>query len=1032
MQLERLVMRNFGPYRDAVVDFSEFAHTPLFLISGKTGSGKTTIFDALVFALYGTTTGDDRSGREMRATFAAPDAPTRVTLTFSHGGKQYTIWREPDQLLAKKRGAGLTNAPMRLSLTERQAGVELHEWTKVRDVAPRIETLLHLDADQFRQMILLPQGKFRQFLDAKSDDKEALLRHLFGTGLFEAWQQRLRQAARAKSAFVQEQTARLAALASQFAFGATAPAAGAPLPDQLKVMHARLDELAEAVATSTTAQAQAQQHFDAAVTAEAAGLALQAAYADRRAAEAELAAMDEAAPALTQARETLDQLTWVAAHQAQATQLASAQAALDQRAARLTALAQARPVAEQALAAAQQTRQELAAQADEIAATQRRADALEALRPQLEALVTQRAAVDRARAVQTRAQAAVDQQAVATAALADQQATTAAALAAVPDHQAALTEARTEQAATLPRVEQWQQRQAEQAHLAQAHTEATQVVASATKAAEAAQQAYARLHDAQLTQQIARLAAQLTPGQPCPVCGSRAHPHPVVALQADDTVTDAQVETADAARQAAQVDLATAEAQAVRLHQQRQEAAAGAAALAQQLTGAADGDVPAVAAQLQATVTTLTTQVNTEVAQREALTRTAADLTTQQQTQATQQEAATAAATQAAVALAQARGALTAAEAAVPADAPALADLEATLATLTATLAAHVAAQAANQEALATAQAELTRVTTTQAELRQQQADALAANAQAQQAFEAALTTRFGADARAQFDALRARLTERAALQAQVEAAQTARTRQTALLTHATAQIGTQPEPDVAALATAKSAAAATLAAAQAQQAAATQLAETNRQLVATIEADYAQNQQAMDEAAAMADLFEVVNGNNDAKLSLERYVLRAYLQRVLTVANTRLQTLSAGRYIFTLHQDPGSHRNDSGLEIDIYDDQIGAARSVHTLSGGESFIAALALALALGEVIQQESGGVSIDALFVDEGFGSLDSTSLATAMDALESLEGQSRMIGIISHVTELRESIPDQLQVIPTGTGESHLRTRHGLGR
>ncbi|EPC74466.1 DNA repair ATPase, partial [Lacticaseibacillus paracasei subsp. paracasei Lpp71] len=111
-----------------------------------------------------------------------------------------------------------------------------------------------------------------------------------------------------------------------------------------------------------------------------------------------------------------------------------------------------------------------------------------------------------------------------------------------------------------------------------------------------------------------------------------------------------------------------------------------------------------------------------------------------------------------------------------------------------------------------------------------------------------------------------------------------------------------------------------------------------------------------------------------------------------------------------------------------VYDDQVGEKRAVQTLSGGESFIAALSLALALGEVIQQESGGINIDALFVDEGFGSLDANSLDVAMNALESLEGESRLIGIISHVTELRDNIPDQLQVEPAGTGRSRLKILH----
>ena len=171
-----------------------------------------------------------------------------------------------------------------------------------------------------------------------------------------------------------------------------------------------------------------------------------------------------------------------------------------------------------------------------------------------------------------------------------------------------------------------------------------------------------------------------------------------------------------------------------------------------------------------------------------------------------------------------------------------------------------------------------------------------------------------------------------------------------------------------------------------------------------------------------LEQLVQTVSGDSDAKLGLERYVLRAELIEILQVANEHLKQLSSGRYFLQLHKEAGTYQKDTGLEIDVYDDNVGQTRSVHTLSGGESFIAALSLALALGEVIQNESGGISIDTLFVDEGFGSLDQESLAMAMGALENIESNSRMIGIISHVTMLQESIPYQIKVQAQGQGKS----------
>ncbi|KRM81443.1 exonuclease SbcC [Limosilactobacillus coleohominis DSM 14060] len=174
----------------------------------------------------------------------------------------------------------------------------------------------------------------------------------------------------------------------------------------------------------------------------------------------------------------------------------------------------------------------------------------------------------------------------------------------------------------------------------------------------------------------------------------------------------------------------------------------------------------------------------------------------------------------------------------------------------------------------------------------------------------------------------------------------------------------------------------------------------------------------------------DVMNGNTDNKLSLERYVLQSYLTEVLQVANERLAKLTNGRYAFKLSNEAarGNGTKWSGLEINVYDDNAGQERSVRTLSGGESFIASLALALGLGEVIQERSGGIKVETLFIDEGFGSLDQEALEQAMNALQSIKGY-QMIGIISHVTELENQIPNQLRVI-SRNGVSHVEYRQEI--
>ena len=186
-------------------------------------------------------------------------------------------------------------------------------------------------------------------------------------------------------------------------------------------------------------------------------------------------------------------------------------------------------------------------------------------------------------------------------------------------------------------------------------------------------------------------------------------------------------------------------------------------------------------------------------------------------------------------------------------------------------------------------------------------------------------------------------------------------------------------------------------------------------QLIAENEAQVAQQSE-------LVQLADTMNGKNRYKTSLERYLLQNYLEEVLLVANERLLRLTKGRYQFQLADKEAGGRGAKGLDMDIYDDNSGQTRRVQTLSGGESFIAALALALSLADVIQNRAGGIAIEALFIDEGFGSLDEDSLEMALEALSMIETEGRLIGIISHVQELKERITRKLLVKAQGSGQS----------
>ncbi|MCT3583107.1 AAA family ATPase, partial [Levilactobacillus brevis] len=188
-----LHLEYFGPYRDATIDFTRFMTTPLFLISGKTGSGKTTIFDGMCYALFDQTSGTDRKAPAMRSDFATAADRTRVTFTFTHRDRRYEIIREPAQTLNKKRGQGLTDVAAAVTLTVYADDREVTQLTKTNQVRDYLQELLQMDGKQFSQIVLLPQGQFRQFLIAPSEEKAAVLEQLFNTEIFARWTEQLKQ-----------------------------------------------------------------------------------------------------------------------------------------------------------------------------------------------------------------------------------------------------------------------------------------------------------------------------------------------------------------------------------------------------------------------------------------------------------------------------------------------------------------------------------------------------------------------------------------------------------------------------------------------------------------------------------------------------------------------------------------------------------------------------------------------------------------------------------------------------------------------
>ncbi|KRM71904.1 AAA family ATPase [Lacticaseibacillus brantae] len=1024
MRFLTLHMQNFGPYIDETVDFDDFSENPVFLISGQTGSGKTTIFDALVYALYGRTSGNERSGSDMRSKFADPTEPTVVTLTFEHADKTYQLVRQPQQLLAKKRGTGMTNSNKKPELTVFQQDEAIDSVTGVKPIQDRIYELMPLDELQFRQIVLLPQGDFRQFLDANSSDKEVLLRNLFGTQLFARWAEALKVQAKQVADQQSQQMTKANSLADQFDWQ-TEPEANTPLPVKLQAMRA---EQTGQQAQVTAMDESAQHAYDQAQAAQQAltrGQQLAQAFTDQKQIEAERQVLAAQSDVMRQAKRQIDQFQFVVAQHAlfnqivsERTQVGRLQTAIEtgktaQTATQTTltnlqteqaALKKQQPT----VTTWQQTRDQTAQALTKVAEYQAQRQELQTVHTNIAAI--KQAAKDADQQIQvaeqTLKQTTADLDALKQADLQPKR------------NQLAVFAAKWQ-----PVVDQLQNLDKNLA-TQQRHLETQQqALLDAQAVQEQAQAAYQQLLDQQISAQITVLVGQLSPDTPCPVCGSTDHPHPATITA--EPVTAEVLEVADQNRAQAANQVTTLQTQIaeiqhtltdIQTQQQTQSTALNEAlesldvsdfaafTTLQATTQAAVDDQQKQLTALTQTQLETTETLNTATATKNQTTETLNHLQVQHERLVTQLAS-----------LEQ-----------LPAVKQDQQVLEQQLKELDEQLHDFDQRLTKNQTDLSAAQTQLATLSATleanQQELARVQTE-LTAHADE---FERALTQQELTEA--EFVALNDRRDELTQLERQVADYQEAITRNQTRLATVTEQIGQQTMPDVGQLQVAAQAEAETSRKLQAEAAAVKQRWQSNQRLVDQLSQLLATNQQLLEEAAQLQGLLDVMSGTGQQKVSLERYVLQTYLQQVLSVANERFSALTNGRYQFVLHSEPGSRSANSGLEIDVYDDEVGESRSVHTLSGGESFIAALSLALALGEVIQRENGGVHVDALFVDEGFGALDTDSLAVALEALETIEGQSRLIGIISHVSELRAGIPDQLRVEPTGQGNSHIRVVH----
>ncbi|WP_137990689.1 AAA family ATPase [Streptomyces vilmorinianum] len=1075
MRLHRLSVTAFGPFGTTQeIDFDALSSAGIFLLHGPTGAGKTSVLDAVCYALYGAVPGARQSpGASLRSDHAPTGTYTEVTLELTVGERRLEVTRRPAQPRPKKRGGGFTTEKAQSWLREYDS--ESSAWAALsrshQEIGEEITQLVGMSREQFCQVVLLPQGDFARFLRADAEARGKLLGRLFDTRRFAAVEERLADLRRAAEQQVRDGDERLLALAHRMA-----QVTGGTVVDE------RPGEpgLAEAVQTlAAVARSEAREALDIADSAVSAAESRQAAARHVLDAERELA---DRQARFAEARRRQEEL------EARRPERDRRQATLDRsRKADLVAPAlglRADAEREHATAstAREQSRGRLPADladagAEQLSALERR------LREELGGLESAR------RAERRSAEIAQERAALGRQARADEEILQDAGgwLAGWEPRRAELTariEAAQEAAARAEhlagRLEPARRRLAAARRrdaLAQESTAAESRLTAAREHRNKAHEAWLDVKSRRLRGIAAELAAALTPGDPCQVCGSADHPAPArtgadhVDRATEDEAYAAFTRAEESRTAAERTVAATAEAWAAA----RAEVLAGAPrtggteslrAVAHDRPGPDDdpGGAPAApgggaraddeaddgpdgrgakAGAASARADRVSSggspaAVDATGGPDAAHEPTVAELGHEVEDLARQHAEAHALAAQ----THDAREALARAEREYESRVGAQRDAERRVAARTSQREALDREQTGLDAELARGRGESGSVAEHASRLERKIAILLdaaetvrAVDLTAQRLKEADdrladAAFRAGFDTPAEAAAALLPDDERRTLQHhlddwQAEAAAVA----DRLAEPETRAAAERPPADPASAEAAHAAAeralrdaASALAAVRDRSAELARLsrqADTEVRRLGPLREEY-------ERVARLAGLTAGTSAENERKMRLESYVLAARLEQVAAAATARLQRMSSGRYTL-VHSDARSGGRRAGLGLHVVDAWTGNERDTATLSGGETFFASLALALGLADVVTDEAGGVRLDTLFIDEGFGSLDDQTLDEVLDVLDSLRERDRSVGIVSHVADLRRRIPAQLEVVKERHGSAvKLRT------
>ncbi|MEB3227072.1 MAG: AAA family ATPase [Synechocystis sp.] len=1009
-----LTLQAFGPFAHTeTIDFSQLGNNALFLINGPTGSGKSSILDGICFALYGESSGDERDAGQMRCDYAPSHLLTTLELTFQFRQEYYQVQRTLPQEKLKNRGEGTTKQKHEANLYKLAGNKsELIISKKASEVTHYIVNLLGLESKQFRQVMVLPQGKFRELLVAGSKDKELIFSQLFQTVVYEKIQQHLREQAKAIQEAKNNQEKEKQGLLKSVDV------------ESFDNLELELTTLSPQLESAKIAKEEAETEKLKFTKQKEVAIALQKQFDDLASKQAELEYKLSQAPEIEAQKESLEQAQ-------QAAKISPQFDRVEEASQKIIALQKQLKKLDKALTAATddltQAQEKLTTAKLEFAVVddlKKEKNDLEALSEKIDQLTERKKHLKNCEKISKKSQAALtqhqeDYQALRNeeGAVSSQIKTLQTAIKSLGDRQTLLVT--------------WRQKLTLRQKLADLEVEKEDLTTEQQTLQQKQEELVQKFHQADRhcreterdwhLGQAAILAQNLEADQPCPVCGSCEHPQPATSDKGE-MISDGQLKKVRKKRDDAQMALHEGEKKVAEfnvkienLKQAIKEVINELADIAEQSLATFSESVKALESEVK--------QLKGQQAEVEILIDRQSEL--EQKIEAQETAIAELKETQEVdqIALTQARTSYEELEKQIPSGLNTIKALTKRQGEVDANIQSLTESYELAQNQIELAQKQQSDLQGQQRQLTQQLTEQEQSQTEADQAWQLALKASPFSDLQT-FQSAQLSDSEQTAIAEAIKIYEQERNQLTGAVQQLQTQLTDKMPPDLPALEqqlnqadanlTEKSTLYHNLVSRCQSLENIQQKLQTAQKELAKLDADY----------AIYGTLSEVANGQRGSKISLQRFVLGVLLEDVLIKASHRLQRMSKGRYYL---QRPEANqsldgRQSQGLEIFVRDEYTGKTRSVSTLSGGESFMAALSLALGLSDVVQSYAGGIQLDTLFIDEGFGSLDQESLDLAIQTLVDLQQSGCMIGIVSHVTELKELMPYRLDVISSRGGST----------